>query len=207
MISALVRHQRRVDPKPHAALDRVLGGDVGQGLEGRDEGRAAVRVARVVEGVGPKEQVLGPHRLGQPQRDRQKHRVSGRDVGHGDRPPTDDGVGIVVLGDRDGRRGQGRTADHPELEPDRPVVLDPHRRRYPSGRSELAFVPLAVVEGQGDGLKALGAGDGQHRRRVEAAREEDDRFGPRGIHALGLRRRGARGQAVHTHLYTPDLAL
>jgi hypothetical protein len=52
---------REMRPAPSAA---ALVATLARAVEGVDEGRAAVRVPRVVHRVGPEEELKGPHHLG-----------------------------------------------------------------------------------------------------------------------------------------------
>ncbi len=76
-----------------------------QALEGLQEGRAAIGIARVVHGVDSDKEGPRPEGLGPAQGDREEDRVARRDVGH--RNYLADGGFVAILGNVDviGQRG------------------------------------------------------------------------------------------------------
>src|SRR5262249_56731777 len=105
--------ERRVDAKAAATFDAGLRGEIGEALEGFDELRTAVGIARVVEGVDADEDVLRPLHLRPPQGMREEEGVPRRHVGDGD--ACADRLLAPPLGNVD-VRGEGGAADGAEVE-------------------------------------------------------------------------------------------
>src|SRR5262249_59393568 len=76
------------------------------------------------------------------------------------------------------------------------------------GRLELRHVALAIVERQGRALVALGAGDGEGSRGIEAAREQHDsarrHYTPRRAPHSMMWRRGEKRKPWRVHISTPQ---
>src|SRR5215510_1908136 len=195
--------ERRVDAKAAATFDAGLRGEIGEALEGLDELRAAVGIARVVEGVDPDEDVLRPLHLRPPQGMREEDGVPRRDIRDGD--ACADCLLAPALGNVD-VRGEGGAADGAEVETQDQVRMGAEGRRHLLRRLELAHVALAIVERQRGALVPLGTGDGEGRRGIEAAREQHDsarrHYTPRRAPHSMMWRRGEKRKPWRVHIST-----
>src|SRR5262252_3560576 len=195
--------ERRVNAKVAATFDPRLRGEIGETLESLDELRTAVGIARVVEGVDPDEDVLRPLYLRPPQGMGEEDGVPRRDVG--DRDARADRLLAPPLGNVDVRR-EGGAADGAEVETQDQMRLGAEGRRHLLRRLELPHVALAIVERQGGALVALGAGDGEGSRGIEAAREQHDsarrHYTPRRAPHSTIWRRGEKRKPWRVHIST-----
>src|SRR5215471_17876377 len=178
--------ERGVDAEAALAFHAGLRGEIRQALEGLNELRTAIGIARVVEGVDADEDVLCLLHLGPPE-------------GMGE----EDGVARGNLGDGDvgGERG---AADGAEIETQGEVRAGAEGRGHLPRRLELAHVALAIVERQRAALVALGEGDGESGRGIEATREQHDgarsHYTPRqGPHSM-MWRRGEKRKPWRVHI-------
>ena len=157
------RDQGGADRDP-APLDGGLRRQVRHRLEGAEVLRAAVGVARVVQGVDADEDVPRVQHLRIGQRVGEEDRVPRRDVGHGD--AAADLAGVAPLGDRD-VRGQRRAAEGAQVDRDQRGVPRAQRVRDAERRVGLDGVPLPVAEDERVAVEPLRPGDGQGRRGIE----------------------------------------
>ncbi len=154
------------------ALDAGLGGQVRHAREGLDVLRPAIGIAAVVERVDAHEDVTGAQRLGIGQRERQEDRVARRHV-RDRNAGAHLAVGAALRHLDVGR--QRRAAEHAQID------LRDHVARHSGGlgdlarRIQLGHVPLPVREAQRIRNEALAPGDGQHRRRIQPATQQDNR--------------------------------
>ncbi len=138
-----LRHpkERRADRGP-AALHARLRSELADLLEGTEERRAAVGIAGGVEGVRADDDLSGARRFRDGEGEREKERVAGGHIRHGDRGlserPFRDGEPVVCQ-----RRASERSeAGNPE-DAVRGHAVSPGE---PPRRRELHPVPLPVVE-------------------------------------------------------------
>jgi len=146
----------------HAGLRR----EVGHSLERGDVFGTAVGITRVIQDIHAKENILGAKDLGPGEREREKDRVAGWDVGDWDL-----GVRSPVFRDRN-VGGEGGAAEGAEIDFEDSVLDDADRIRHPSRRVELDAMPLPVTERKRVTGEALGLGDRERRGGVDASREE-----------------------------------
>ena len=141
-----------MNANPSPAFRSGFGGQVRGALEGLDELRPAVRVARIVDSVDPQENVRGFQRFRPGQRAGQEDGVARRDVSH--RDSFAHRFHAAALWNRDVIR-QGRTAEGAQVDLQGHVPRGAKSLGNSRGRIDLDPVPLAVVEGKGVALEAL----------------------------------------------------
>src|SRR5215468_4207825 len=132
---------------------------------------------------------------------REEDGVSRRDVGDGD--ARADRLLAPPLRNVDVRR-EGGAADGAEVETQDQMRLGAEGCRHLLRRLELPHVALAIVERQGGALVALGAGDGEGSRGIEAAREQHDgarrHYTPRRAPHSMMWRRGEKRKPWRVHI-------
>lgn len=163
-------------------LNAGLCAQVGGALEGGDELRAAVGIAGIVDGVHANEDVAGLGDLGVSGGEGEKDEVAGGDVGDGDAVGHVSGGAILGNIDVGGERG---AADGTEVDGDDAVVDRAENARDLLGGDEFVAVALAVIEGEGVTCESGLARDGECGGTVQAAGEEDDGAGLRGVRGQG----------------------
>ena len=123
--------------------------------------------------------VLGAEGLCPGEREGQEDGVAGRHVGDGD--------AVAHLGERAALRdldvaGERRAAELAQVDVDDDVVLHAQRGRDAGRGLEFDLVALAVAEGHGVDVEALGLGDRECGGGVEAAAQQADGFLRCGAH-------------------------
>ena len=161
-------HERGVDAEG-VALDPGLGGEVRHRLEGGDELRPAVGIARIIERVDADEQVARAGRLRPAEAEREEDGVAGGDIGDRDLIL---GHALLRHGDVVGER---RAAEAREIERQHDMALGAHRRRDSRRRLQLDAVALVVVDGEREQPVARLAREAGNDHRIHASRDEYDR--------------------------------
>src|SRR5262249_53590438 len=136
---------------------------------GLEELGPAIRVSRIVEGIGADEDVGRAGGLGPGDGVREKERVAGGDIGDRNRIRAE-----AVLRNRNRGIREGRRAALRQIETHDSVSRGPVRPRERSSAFELDSVSLAVVEGKRENVEPFLSSNQQAGCGVEAAREEND---------------------------------
>jgi hypothetical protein len=127
-----------VHTKTHP-FDTRPGGHVGQPLERLYEGRAAIRIARVINGVHADEQVARIDDFGVAQRNGQEHRVARGHVGRGN-------ARTRLLRHGDGGIGQRRAPDRRQVDADHAPLDGAERRGNAFCSGQFGPMTLPVIE-------------------------------------------------------------
>ena len=191
--------QRSVDLQLLPALDPGLGRQVGHLLVGADVLGPAVRVAAVVQGVDADEDVAGLQHLGPGQREGQEDRVAGRNVG--DRDLVRQVLGALVVRDAD-LSGQGRPAEHAQVDVGHDMLGHAERIGDPPGRVKFDAVTLPVAEAERMRDVALRMSDRQHRGGIQPTAEQHHRRLP--CHHAHLRPIAVTYRCLYYHRNTGD---
>lgn len=149
--------QRCVNPEASLAFHTCRCGEARRFFEGTHEFRAAIRVARIVDGIDAEEDIKGPQDFGPAEGTAKEDGVTRRDVG--DRDATGNFVDAGMFGDID-FVGEGGTTEGAQVEPERDVA---HRvKGLGNARScfDFLLMALAVIKGKGVAFKALLACNG-----------------------------------------------
>src|SRR2546422_5348132 len=163
--------ERGVDLQPRA-LDAGPGRELRHLLEGREILRPAVRVAAVVERVHADEAIVRLQGLRPGEREAEEDRVARGDVGRRARLRLRREQPRAVLRHRH-VGSERRAAELAQVELHDLVPRDAHRPGDALRALELVDVALAVAEAERAQLVAFVPSDREHRRRIQAAAQED----------------------------------
>jgi len=165
------------------ALDAGLGCQIRQVLKSRDEFRAAIGIAGVIDGVNAYEDAGRAGNLCVGEGEGQKNSVAGRDVCHGD---AGGHLRLRAIFRDTYVAGKGGAAEGAKVEADDAVFLRAKLFGDLRGGVHFNVMTLAVVERKAITSEAFLAGDGETSGRIEAATEQTDGGFFRGVGQISV---------------------